>query len=180
MSSQEQAIPQVAAPEFALPRHPAWWKGVLKFIRRKPLGAVGMAIVIVLFLLTLGTPKLEVGVPKLPDRPIGFELGEPWFQRYDPEANFFDANNQTREYEDPSSNHWLGTDRAGRDVWARTVNGARRSMFVGFWALAIATAVGTAIGVVSGYFGRWVDTSVQRIMDALQSFPPLIALILII
>ena len=180
MSSQDQAIPQVAAPELGLPKQAAWWKGVLKFCRRKPLGAIGMGIVIVLGILTLGTPTGEVGVPELPDSPLGFELGPPWFQRYDPEANFFEPNGQTREYEDPTSNHWLGTDRAGRDVWSRTVNGARRSLFVGFWALGIATLIGTAIGVVSGYFGRWADTGVQRIMDALQSFPPLIALILII
>jgi peptide/nickel transport system permease protein len=178
--AQDQAIPQVAAPEFALPKQAAWWKGVLKFCRRKPLGAIGMAIVIVLCVLTLGTPTGEVGVPELPDRPLGFELGPPWFQRYDPEANFFDANGQTREYESPTSNHWLGTDRAGRDVWSRTVNGARRSLTVGLWALGIATLIGTTIGVISGYFGRWSDTVIQRIMDALQCFPPLILLILII
>ncbi len=182
MSFEEQAIPQAkapAAPEMALTKK-AWWKGVLKFCRRKPLGALGFAIVITLFILTLGTPKAEFGTPTLPNRPIGFEIGAPWFQRYQPEQNFFDENNRTRSYEDPSSNHWLGLDKSGRDQWARVVNGARRSLYVALWALAIATLVGASIGIVSGYFGRWIDTAVQRIMDALQSFPPLIALILII
>jgi peptide/nickel transport system permease protein len=178
--AQEQTLPQVAAPELALPKQPSWWRGVLKFIRRKPLGAIGMGIVIFLFFLTLGTPTGEVGVPELPDRPLGFEMGPPWFQRYGPEDNFFDAENRVRQYENPTADHWLGTDKAGRDNWARIINGARRSLYVAVWALAIATVVGTGIGVISGYFGRGWDTGTQRIMDALQAFPPLIALILII
>jgi len=182
MSFEDQAIPQVtapAAPELALTRK-AWWTGVLKFARRKPLGALGFAVVIILFVLTLGTPKAEVGTPSLPNRPLGFEIGQPWFQRYQPEQNFFDENNRTRSYEEPSANHYFGLDKSGRDQWSRLVNGARRSLYVGLWALALATLIGASIGIVSGYFGRWIDTTVQRIMDALQSFPPLIALILII
>jgi peptide/nickel transport system permease protein len=182
MSFEEQAIPQAAtpaAPELALPKK-TWWKGVLKFIRRKPLGAVGFAIVIFLGILTLGTPKAEFGTPDLPNRPLGFELDQPWFQRYEPELNFRDENSRVRSYETPTADHWFGLDKSGRDQWSRLVNGARRSLFVGLWALALATVVGASIGVISGYFGRWVDTVVQRLMDALQSFPPLIALILII
>lgn len=182
MSVDDQAIPQIgaaAAPDLALHKK-AWWKGVLKFIRRKPLGAIGFAIVIVLFFLTLGTPKAEFGVPLLPNRPLGFELGQPWFQRYEPELNFRDSDNRVRSFETPTADHYFGLDRSGRDQWSRVVNGARRSMFVGLWALAIATVVGASIGVISGYFRGLLDTFVQRIMDALQSFPPLIALILII
>jgi peptide/nickel transport system permease protein len=119
-------------------------------------------------------------VPNLPNRPLGFELGEPWFQRYGPEEVFYNETGRPRVFEDPSANHWLGTDKNGRDVWARIVNGARRSLFVAVWALAIATFSGTTIGILSGYFGRWFDTIIQRLMDALQSFPPLIALILVI
>jgi len=148
-------------------------------VRRKPLGAFGFLLVFVLFFLTLGTPRAEFGPPSLPDRPLGFELGPPWFARYDDQVSFYDANGSTRLNEGPSFNHWFGTDNNGRDLYARIVYGARRSMYVGFWALTIATILGTAVGVLSGYFGRWVDTVVQRLMDAMQSFPPLIALILI-
>jgi len=179
--AQEQAIPiSSPAPAMEIPKRPAWWKGALKFCRKKPLGAVGLGLAGLLLLLTLGTPTGEVGSPSLPDRPLGFELGESWFQRYGSEEVFYNQENRVRAYEDPSGNHWFGTDNAGRDIWARLVNGARRSMFVALWALAIATFVGTTIGVVSGYFGKWLDTSVQRVMDALQSFPPLILLILIV
>jgi ABC-type dipeptide/oligopeptide/nickel transport system permease subunit len=179
---EEQAIPTVttAAPAAAPLRRTKWWSGVLKFIRRKPLGAIGFAIVGFLLLLTLGTPKLSFGAPSLPDRPLGFELGHPWLQRYDPNATFRAPNGRVNVFAGISSQHWLGTDKAGNDVWARIVNGARRSLFVGLWALILATLVGATIGVVSGYFGGLLDTIVQRLMDALQSFPPLIALILIV
>jgi ABC-type dipeptide/oligopeptide/nickel transport system permease subunit len=178
---EEQAIPQVttAAPEAAPTRRGHWWKGILKFIRRKPLGAVGFAIVGVLILMTLGTPKPEFGTPSLPNRPLGFEIASPWLQRYDPNTTFR-ANGRARVFESASSEHWLGTDKSGKDVWSNIVNGARRSLFVGLWALILAVSLGATIGVVSGYFGRWFDTVIQRLMDALQSFPPLIALILIV
>jgi ABC-type dipeptide/oligopeptide/nickel transport system permease subunit len=182
MALEEQAIPQPAAEtqeQAAGPRQKAWWKGVLKFIRHKPLGAIGFAIVIFLILLTLGTPNGKFGTPSLPDRPLGFELGHPWLQRYDPEEVFREGG-RAKRFDGASSQHWLGTDDNGRDVWSRIVNGARRSLFVGLWALVMATLIGSTIGVISGYFGGLFDTCVQRFMDALQSFPPLIALILIV
>lgn len=182
MALEDQAIPVAAPSSVDLGEHKRAnpIRGVLKFAKKKPLGAIGFIIVGILVLLTLGTPTGNVGAPSLPDSPLGFELGEPWFQRYAPEETFYNADSRLRIHEDPSANHWLGTDKNGRDVWSRIVNGARRSLFVGVWALMIATFFGTLIGVVSGYFGSLADTGTQRLMDALQSFPPLIALILII
>lgn len=182
MYLEEQASGTLGAPfaEAVLPKRPSVLANVLKFARRKPLGAFGFLLVFVVFVMTLGTPKAEFGVPALPDRPLGFELGSAWLARYAEEDTFYDAAGRTRLNESPSAAHWFGTDNNGRDMYARIVVGARRSMFIGFWALAIATFLGTAVGVMSGYFGRWIDTTTQRFMDALQSFPPLIALILIL
>ncbi len=182
MAQETTAIPAVppvvAEPEAR--RRGTVIRGIWKFIRKKPLGAIGFAIVIFMVLLTIGPPKAEFGAPELPNRPLGFELGSPLMQRYEPEQVFYNERDRARIFEDPSSEHWLGTDKSGRDVWARIVNGARQSLFVAVWALVIATLVGGGIGVVSGYFGKWFDTVVQRLMDAIQSFPPLIALILIV
>lgn len=155
-------------------------RSVTKFIRKKPLGAIGFTIVGFMLLLTIGIPKAEFGWPQLPNRPLGFTLDSPLLQRYNPEQVFYNERDRAQIFEDPSSQHWLGTDKSGRDVWSRIVNGARQSMFVAVWALIIATLFGASIGVVSGYFGKWLDTVVQRLMDAMQSFPPLIALILIV
>jgi len=180
---EEHAVPTVAAEAeaaVALPRRVTWRQSVWRFIRKKPLGALGFLLIFFLLAMTLGTPQAKFGTPDLPNRPLGFELGEPWLQRYRAEDVFYTGEGRVLSYAAPSSDHWLGTDKAGRDVWARIVNGSRRSVFIGLWAMALATFLGTTIGVISGYFGKLLDVLVQRVMDALQSFPPLIALILIV
>ncbi len=180
---QEQAAPSIAAPatEQPLRKRANALQNVLKFVRRKPLGAVGFAMIIFLFAMTIGTPKAEFGVPELPHRPLGFQLGKPYMARYDQEQQFKSVTTgRLAVLADPSWNNWLGTDDTGRDNWSRIVWGARRSLFLAVWALAIATAAGTFIGVVTGYFRGWLDTVSQRLMDALQSFPPLLTLILIL
>ena len=178
---EAQAIPAVEAAAHAEPtrRRGGALRGILKFARQKPLGAFGFLLIFFLFAMTLGTPKAEFGWPALPDRPFGFELGDPWMQRYEPETNFYVGSALSVD-KGPTAEHWLGTDSSGRDTWSRIVNGARRSMFVGIWALIVATVIGSAIGIISGYFGSWFDITAQRFMDAVQSFPPLIALILIV
>jgi peptide/nickel transport system permease protein len=99
---------------------------------------------------------------------------------YEEEENFKNASGRLLTNAGPSAEHWLGTDGSGRDNWSRIIWGARRSLFIGLWALTVATLVGATIGVVSGYFRGAFDTGTQRIMDALQCFPPLLALILIL
>ncbi len=180
MYLEEKAVATVAAEAAALPRKITWRQSVWRFIRKKPLGAVGFLLILFLLAMTLGTPQAKFGTPDLPNRPLGFELGEPWLQRYRAEDVFYTSEGRVFSYGAPSADHWLGTDKAGRDVWARIVNGSRRSVFIGLWAMALATFLGTTIGVISGYFGKLLDVLVQRVMDALQSFPPLIALILIV
>jgi peptide/nickel transport system permease protein len=144
-----------------------------KFCRRKPLGAAGILVILALTIIGAGAPAL---------------------QRYDPEGaiQIENPNYDPTSFEpealaptilnlkgDPSTTNWLGTDDSGRDVWSRLVWGARRSLGVGVGALLIATIVGTTLGVASAYFGGWLDTSLQRILDAIQAFPPLLLLILI-
>ncbi len=180
---QDHAVPSIAvsAAEQPLRKRPNALQNVWKFTRRKPLGAIGFAMIIFLFAMTLGAPQAEFGVPELPHRPFGFELGQPWMSRYDEEQQFKSVETRRlAQNADPTWTNWLGTDSSGRDNWARIVWGARRSLFLAIWALGIATAVGTFIGVVTGYFRGWLDTVVQRLMDALQSFPPLLTLILIL
>jgi ABC-type dipeptide/oligopeptide/nickel transport system permease subunit len=77
----------------------------------------------------------------------------------------------------PSGAHWLGTDVQGRDVWSRLVYGARVSLAVGVASQAIALALGVALGLVAGYYGRWVDELVMRLADVTLAFPTLLLLI---
>jgi len=74
----------------------------------------------------------------------------------------------------PSTGHWLGTDELGRDVLARIIYGARTSLFVGILSVGVAALAGTALGLVSGYFGRLIDALIMRIMDVVFAFPSIL------
>ena len=77
----------------------------------------------------------------------------------------------------PSAEHWLGTDVQGRDVWSRLVYGARVSLTVGLVSQGIALALGLTLGLVAGFYGRWVDELVMRLADVTLAFPTLLLLI---
>jgi len=80
----------------------------------------------------------------------------------------------------PSGQHWLGTDIQGRDVWARLVYGARISLSVGLISQGIALSLGLVLGLVAGYYGRWVDELVMRFADVTLAFPTLLLLIALV
>ena len=80
----------------------------------------------------------------------------------------------------PSVSHWFGTDVQGRDVWARLVYGARISLTVGIVSQGIALSLGVVLGLVAGYYGRWVDELVMRLADVTLAFPTLLLLIALV
>jgi peptide/nickel transport system permease protein len=71
----------------------------------------------------------------------------------------------------PSSAHWLGTDQLGRDVWSRMLYAARIDLRVGFLAVLLPFVIGTTLGAVAGYYGRFGDTLVSRIAEVVVAFP---------
>ncbi len=77
----------------------------------------------------------------------------------------------------PSAHHWLGTDIQGRDIWSRLVYGARVSLTVGLISQGIALALGVSMGLLAGFYGRWVDEIVMRLADVTLAFPTLLLLI---
>jgi peptide/nickel transport system permease protein len=79
----------------------------------------------------------------------------------------------------PSGKYWFGTDDLGRDVFSRIVYGARTSIFAGLLAVVTGLIIGMPIGLVAGYFGRWVDAVLMRVVDTLLAFPALILVIAI-
>jgi len=79
----------------------------------------------------------------------------------------------------PSPEHWLGTDRLGRDVMAGIVHGSRYSLSIGFVAVGIALVIGVLLGAVAGFFGGWVDLVISRIFELMLAIPTFLLLITI-
>jgi peptide/nickel transport system permease protein len=123
-----------------------------RFIRRNPTLFAGGAILSLVALIALAAP-LIAGDP-LTMQPA---------QRLRP----------------PSDVNWLGTDNLGRDVYSRTVYGARVSLFVGLSVAAFSVVLGLAIGLLSGYFRR-VDAVVMRLMDGLMAIPAILLAIALV
>ena len=80
----------------------------------------------------------------------------------------------------PSAQHWLGTDEAGRDIFARIIHGARNSLWIGFVATAFSLLVGGALGAIAGFFGKWIDELIMRIMDVMLCLPDMLLAIAIV
>jgi peptide/nickel transport system permease protein len=93
----------------------------------------------------------------------------PFISPYDPYQPSLKDNLQQ-----PSLSHWLGTDNLGRDVVSRLIYGTRVSLMVGFVSVGVATVLGMTLGVLTGYYGKWLDAVVMRIIDGLMMIPPII------
>lgn len=91
-----------------------------------------------------------------------------WMAPYHPDADDFGL------LEPPSLQHPMGTDSFGRDLLSRVLIGTRVSFFVGFLAAIVALVVGGTLGLVAGYYGRWVDSVISRAVDLLWAFPVII------
>jgi len=151
----------------------AWRRG-LRIAFRKPLGVFSLVVISIMVLIAVAAPLVQRYEPVDP-----FDKVNP---RYDPTSRDFGSDARYRVISDqnaaPSMKHWFGTDDTSRDLWSRIVWGARRSLTVAVLALMIAVGAGAFLGIVSGYFGGWFDTALQRVLDALQAIPPLLLLIL--
>jgi glutathione transport system permease protein len=90
----------------------------------------------------------------------------PWIAPYDPAQPDYD-----HVLEGPSALHWAGTDDYGRDILSRIIHGAAISLTVGFFAVTIGGVVGVVLGLLSGFFGGWIDRIVMRLCDVLLAFP---------
>lgn len=80
----------------------------------------------------------------------------------------------------PSWQHWFGLDELGRDILARVLLGARVSLLVGFVVVGVSSAVGLAVGAVSGYYGGRIDQVIGRVMDVLMAFPGMLLAIALV
>jgi peptide/nickel transport system permease protein len=98
----------------------------------------------------------------------------PFLAPYDP----LDQNLRAT-LQQPSREHLLGTDELGRDLLSRIIYGSRISLLVGAVTVTIAAGVGMLLGLIAGYFRRWADTLIMRIVDALMALPPMVLMLAI-
>jgi peptide/nickel transport system permease protein len=123
---------------------------VRRFVRHR-LAMVGLAIFLVIGLMAIFAPAVTLHGPKDID---------------------LRARNQP-----PSLDHWLGTDRTGRDTFARVVYAGRVSLSVGLVAVAISVSVGMLFGALAGFFGGKVDALLMRFTDVVMTFPPVVIIL---
>jgi peptide/nickel transport system permease protein len=90
-----------------------------------------------------------------------------------------DDQDLVRTFQGPSGAHWLGTDELGRDTLTRLVWGARISLGVGLLTVAVTLAIGTAVGLLAGFYGRWVDAIAMRVVDSVLAFPDIFLFMLV-
>lgn len=95
-------------------------------------------------------------------------VAAPWMTGYAP------LDMVGRRLQPPSWDHLLGTDALGRDVFSRTLHGARHSVPIAVMVVACAVAIGASLGALAGFFGGLVDTLVMRLVDVTLSFPPML------
>jgi peptide/nickel transport system permease protein len=131
-----------------------WREASLHFCRRRPLGAVGAAVIGIM---------------------IAAALLAGFVSPYDPLATDY-----ARMLQAPSSIHWLGTDSFGRDVFSRIIYGSRTALWIGFASAFLGATFGALIGVTSAYFGGKIDLLLQRFMDLLLSFPLVILALVVV
>ncbi len=119
-----------------------------KFSRRKT-GLIGLVIILLVVIISLFAPLLA------PYHPI-------------------DDSDYSNRVAAPSAEHLFGTDEFGRDIFSRVLYGARVSTLISVGAILISSAAGTILGLISGYYGGWIDSVLMRIVDGIMSFPPIL------
>ncbi|MGG3838792.1 ABC transporter permease [Paenibacillus thiaminolyticus] len=146
--------PPIAAPPVNEEPSISPWKDGWRSFRRNKVAIAGLGIVI--FFLFLA---------------IFADLLAPYS---------YDAQKLSDKHVAPSSEHWFGTDEYGRDILSRIIYGARLSLWVGFVSVAGSIIVGSILGLIAGYYGRWLDMIISRVFEILLAFPSILLAIAIV
>ena len=160
------------------------WMTVLKRFFRSKLSVIGLVTIIVLFLFAfigpLCSPWAAGGGTKLDSNPglikeilsaspITYTVGDVEYEALAVSVRM----PQVVKLGDISWSHWMGTDNMGYDVLTRLMYGGRVSLTIGFVVVIIETIIGVVMGGLAGYFGKWVDNVIMRIVDILSCIPSL-------
>nr|WP_246056108.1 ABC transporter permease [Alteribacter natronophilus] len=130
------------------------FKTVMKKLKKNKAAMIGGYMIIFFFLVSIIGPWLTVHPVTTPDL--------------------------TNRFAPPSTENWFGTDNFGRDIFTRIVHGMSITLYIGFASVAIGAFFGVLIGVISGYYGKKIDSVLMRIMDVLLAFPGILLALAIV
>lgn len=142
------AAKNVASTQVFSARPSSYGQDVWRRFRRNRLALMGAGIVLVLCMVAVFAQAVAP---------------------YDPVEVNLDI-----QFDPPSLRHFFGTDLYGRDLFSRVIYGARISLLIGFIPSAVSMIIGTALGVLAAFYGRWVDTLIMRLADVVLAFPSII------
>lgn len=132
---------------------PLWLEAGFRIIKSKT-ALIGVIIIVLLVLTAILAPVIATHSPT--DQDI------------------------VNRYQAPSSDHLLGTDELGRDIFSRIIYGTRISIQIGVIAVGISLAIGVLLGGIAGYYGRWIDQIVMRFIDIMMAFPSILMAIALV
>lgn len=157
MSLQPNPTPEpdvIQIDESAQPKSRRLWVDSLTRIIKSKTSFIGLCIISILILTAIFAPVIATHSPT--------------------EQSIIDR------YQAPSSEYLLGSDELGRDIFSRIVYGSRISIQIGVIAVGIALIVGVLLGGVAGYFGRWIDQIIMRVIDIMMAFPSILLAIALV
>jgi peptide/nickel transport system permease protein len=146
--------PEHQEPQTSVPAAASPWKEAFRQLIKNKLAIVGMIIIGFFIFIAIFAPLLTTYT--------------------------YQSMSAADRLQPPSSTHWFGTDDLGRDIFTRIVYGARISLMVGFFAVIGALFFGSLLGIIAGYFGRWIDMIISRIFDIMLAFPSILLAIAIV
>jgi peptide/nickel transport system permease protein len=157
MSELARSTPPVVPQHVAVPvedKVVSPWKDAWRSFKKNKIALVGLSIVAMFILIAILAPLLA------PYNYSDVELGD--------------------KHIAPNAAHWFGTDEFGRDILSRIIYGARISLWVGFFSVAGSVMVGSLLGILAGFYGKWVDGIISRIFDILLAFPSILLAIAVV
>ncbi|AXF55656.1 nickel transporter permease [Salicibibacter kimchii] len=147
---------EIAAPE-------SRFKNLMKKLIRNKSSLIGGIILIIFALIALSTLLSQLRI-------LPFDL-----MTHNP--NSTDVLN---DFQQPSSEHWFGTDHNGRDIYSRIIYGTHLTLYVGVLSVAVGAVFGIVLGLLAGYYGRIIDSIIMRVSDVLLAFPGILLALAIV
>lgn len=158
MSLQPNPVPNpssIEADNIKKAKSSSLWGDALSRIVKSKTALIGLCIILILIITAIFAPLIATHSPT-------------------------DYESLADRYQPPSSEHWLGTDELGRDIFSRIVYGSRISIQIGVIAVGISMIIGVILGGIAGYFGKWIDHIIMRLIDILMAFPSILLAIALV